>query len=246
MINESEQRLECEKFQKENLPLLKILVTILSPEDAIKTREIYREHNVNLLFKVLGEGTADSELMDLLGLGSSHKTLTLCITQEEKAESLLEKITKERRLRARGFGIAFILPMSGVAMPIFRLLGPNPNMVEHIEKHIESEVRKLKAESEYELILSVVNPGYSEEVMDAARFVGATGGTVIHARQLGSEMEHVWGITIQGEREIVAIIVRHEEKIAVMKAISEKCGIKTEARGLTIALPVESAAGLES
>ena len=35
---------------------------------------------------------------------------------------------------------------------------------------------------EYELILCIVNTGFSDAVMEAARACGAGGGTVIHAR----------------------------------------------------------------
>ncbi len=37
-------------------------------------------------------------------------------------------------------------------------------------------------ETKYEVILCVINAGFSELVMDAAKEVGARGGTVIHAR----------------------------------------------------------------
>lgn len=34
----------------------------------------------------------------------------------------------------------------------------------------------------YQLIIAALNPGYSEQVMDAAKASGATGGTVLNAR----------------------------------------------------------------
>ena len=37
-------------------------------------------------------------------------------------------------------------------------------------------------EFEYEVILCIVNSGFSDAVMDAAKEFGARGGTVIHAR----------------------------------------------------------------
>ena len=36
--------------------------------------------------------------------------------------------------------------------------------------------------NKYEMILAIVNAGFSETVMEAAKEVGARGGTVIHAR----------------------------------------------------------------
>ena len=57
---------------------------------------------------------------------------------------------------------------------------------------------------EHEVIFCIVNAGFSDAVMDAAKEFGARGGTVIHARgTANSEAEKMFGITIQPEKEIV-------------------------------------------
>ena len=42
-------------------------------------------------------------------------------------------------------------------------------------------------EKKFEVIIVLVNSGFSEVVMDAAREVGARGGTIIHARGTGTK-----------------------------------------------------------
>lgn len=42
-------------------------------------------------------------------------------------------------------------------------------------------------ENDYQIIVALVNQGYSEEVMAAARPAGAAGGTVLHSRRVGAE-----------------------------------------------------------
>ena len=60
----------------------------------------------------------------------------------------------------------------------------------------------------HEAIFCIVNDGYSEAVMDAAKKFGARGGTVINARGTASkEAETFFHITIQPEKEIVMILV---------------------------------------
>lgn len=57
-------------------------------------------------------------------------------------------------------------------------------------------------QANFELILALTNRGCSDEVMAAARLAGATGGTLLHARMLGSqEAEHFLGIQLQKEKE---------------------------------------------
>ncbi len=61
-------------------------------------------------------------------------------------------------------------------------------------------------DGKYEAIFCIVNAGYSELVMDAAKEVGARGGTVIHARGTANkEAEQYFKITIQPEKDIVMI-----------------------------------------
>ena len=97
----------------------------------------------------------------------------------------------------------------------------------------------------YELVIAVVNQGYSEEVIDVAHASGARGGTIIHARRAGAaEATKFFGISVQEEKEIVAILVAKNGKKDLMQAISKACGIKSDARGIIFSLPVESCAGL--
>ena len=53
-------------------------------------------------------------------------------------------------------------------------------------------------ENEYQIIVALVNQGYSEEVMAAARPAGAAGGTVLHSRRVGAEEAlSQWGFSLQ-------------------------------------------------
>ena len=96
------------------------------------------------------------------------------------------------------------------------------------------------------LVIAIVNQGFSEEVMAAARPAGATGGTVISGRRAGGEETlQLWGFGVQQEREAVLILCRTEEKVAIMEAVRAACGLESEAKGVLLSLPVDSVAGLE-
>lgn len=98
---------------------------------------------------------------------------------------------------------------------------------------------------EYEVIFCVVNEGYSELVMDAAKEVGARGGTVIHAKGTANkEAEQFFKIAIQPEKEIVMILVPKEIKDDVLHAIYQHAGLKSEGSGIAFSLPVNHVVGL--
>ncbi len=86
--------------------------------------------------------------------------------------------------------------------------------------------------SDYEAVFCIVNAGYSDIVMDAAREVGARGGTVIHARGTANkEAEQFFQITIQPDKEIVMILVPSDIKDAVLHALYRDAGLKTAGQG---------------
>ena len=97
----------------------------------------------------------------------------------------------------------------------------------------------------YQMILCIVNSGFSETVMEAAKEVGARGGTVIHARGTANkEAEQFFHITIQPDKEIVMILVTDGIKDAVLHALYQSAGLKTEGQGIAFSLPVDEVVGL--
>ena len=98
---------------------------------------------------------------------------------------------------------------------------------------------------EYEMIVCVVNTGFSDAVMSAARACGARGGTVINARGTANpEAENFFKITIQPEKEAVMILVPAAIKDDVLHALYQKVGLQTPGQGIAMALPVDGVVGL--
>ena len=102
------------------------------------------------------------------------------------------------------------------------------------------------AEFEHEVIYCIVNSGFSDAVMDAAREFGAGGGTVIHARGTANlEAEKLFNISIQPEKEIVMIVVKKEIKNAVLHALYKSVGLDTPGQGIAFCLPVTEVVGIK-
>lgn len=80
-------------------------------------------------------------------------------------------------------------------------------------------------DNKWKMITVIVNTGYADDIMDAARKAGATGGTVTHARGTGTaEDAHFLGVTIVPEKEMIMILAESEKAQAIVDAISSlKC-----------------------
>ena len=102
-------------------------------------------------------------------------------------------------------------------------------------------------ENKYEVILCIVNAGFSDVVMDAAKEAGARGGTVIHARGTANkEAEQFFHITIQPDKDIVMILVPVDIKDEVLHSLYRNAGLKTAGQGIAFAMPVSNVVGLSS
>ena len=101
--------------------------------------------------------------------------------------------------------------------------------------------------NEHEVIFCIVNAGFSEAVMDAAKEFGARGGTVIRARgTANAEAEKLFQIAIQPEKEIVMILVDSKIKNDILHALYQAVGLKTPGQGIAFSLPVDEVVGLSS
>ena len=97
----------------------------------------------------------------------------------------------------------------------------------------------------HELIICIVNNGFSDTVMEAAKEAGARGGTVLNARGTANkEAEAFFHIAIQPEKEIVMILVDAKIKDAVLHALYQKAGLDTMGQGIAFSLPVDNVVGL--
>ena len=140
-------------------------------------------------------------------------------------------------------GISFTVAMSGGSGHILQLMEKmEPEEKERLAERNETDM----TDNEYSMIMAIVNQGFSEDVMNAARPKGASGGTVFHSRRVGNEEAmKFWKISVQEEREIVIILAQKEDKKAIMQAIGENCGMESKAQGIILSLPVDGIVGLE-
>lgn len=97
----------------------------------------------------------------------------------------------------------------------------------------------------HELICVILNEGFSDLVMAAARPAGATGGTVLSGKGTGArESEKFLGISLASEKDVVLIVAESRRKAAIMKAIVQGAGPGTDAGAICFSLPVTGVEGL--
>ncbi len=217
--------------------IFRVLILITTPKSADKAAEVLKAEGIPVEFRMAAVGTATSEIMDMLGLGGIDKTVMFSMVPKPRARDILEDLCEEIELRSANGGIAFTIPLTGVSNVMMRIMNDKDNAQ-------EKEVSTV-GEKKYSMIAAVINRGYSNDAMDAARSAGAFGGTVINSRQLTDEaVSTKWGIGTQEERENVIIAANSDNKVEIMQAITEKCGVQTKANGIVMSVPIDDIIGI--
>ncbi len=214
---------------------MKAMVLIADYSCMQVVQNVLVEENIACRFLIHGFGSADSEMLDYLGLGENKKITAISFIADDKVMHLYDTFNKRLSLTEAGKGIAFTMPLSGASGAAFALNGTKP----------ETEGTTDMNEAKYELIITIVNRGGFEAVKEAAKAAGARGGTLLHGLGLGGEEAAKFlGISIQPEKDVVLIVVPKEEREKIMEKILETAGLLTENRGICFSLPVDSALGL--
>lgn len=95
----------------------------------------------------------------------------------------------------------------------------------------------------YELIVIVANEGRTDQVMNAARAAGATGGTVLHGKGTGSQNKKFYNVSIAAEKEVILMVAPSDRKAAIMQSVLHHAGPDSDAGAVLFSLPVSEVAG---
>ncbi len=97
----------------------------------------------------------------------------------------------------------------------------------------------------YECVVSIVNHGFTDLVMEAARSAGARGGTVLSGHGTSNrEVTEFFGVTITPEKDVVLILVPSAIRDKILSAINAGAGMSTRGMGISFSLPVSDVVGL--
>lgn len=222
----------------------RIVVLVTRTEDEHKLcKTLEGLHMPIIYYQFRGQGTASSELLDIIGLRGTGRIVTLCVLPHKLVGEVFSALNRDLSLEKKGGGIAVSIPVTGLPDALQQMLTEEHGAGQQEQK---GEEKQMNTSVAYSMILVAANYGYSDEIIDAARSAGARGGTVLKGRRRGEEnIMHYLGLSLQEEQELTMIVVPQEKKAAVMVAVSQACGLRTEAHGVVLSVPVDEVMGLE-
>ena len=208
-----------------------LICCVVNMGAASKTLKVAKRYGVKGATISIGKGTVNNRLLGFLGLYEIRKEIVTMIVEHELAAEAIQGISNDMEFHKADHGIAFSLSVS-------EFIGTK-NTVNNASK-----ISKV-GDRMYQIIYVVVDKGKAEDVIDAASKVGARGGTIINARGAGvHEVQKLFSVEIEPEKEEVFIITKTELKDAIVESVRTHLKIDEPGNGILFVMDIDEVYGL--
>lgn len=258
--------------ENHRLKQLGLVITVVNRGQSDAIVSLLNQSECALSLTTHGRGSAPNDVYAAFGIVSPSKHVVFGVLREEKWPEFKEALEKRFSVSNAAKGISYFVSIDALlGVSVYKMLAnlqtldstmkkgkkakkEGDMMEEKKEATAPEEKKEVKEVVEapekgkrYQAILAIVNNGYSDLVMNAARDAGARGGTIITAKGTGNkDIEKFYGIVITPEKEIVMILVPEAIRDKVLAAINLQAGIASKGQGIAFSLPVDDVVGVRS
>lgn len=162
----------------------------------------------------LGRTTGDNPILQALSLADISQDIVFTLMGGE-ADAVVDAVVSAAAKNPKKLGgLAILLDVPGMMIRM-------PKEMQDAGTAPAPQARSEKMDSGYELITVIVNNGYADDVMAAARKAGARGGTVLTARGTGTEEDvKFFGIRLVPEKEMLMIVADKGKASDIVDAVN--------------------------
>ncbi len=219
---------------------VELLVAILERDLETAYAAVCNDCAVGVHFSAPGYGTAPKEYRHFFGLDEIEKRVAFSLVPNTSVKQILSRLTSELKLYLPGRGLAFTVPLSGISSIVSDAVLSTPEKVAE-----KNRSRKKEKTAMHEIVIAVVYQKFTDIAIDAARAAGATGCTILHTKSLDNRVSEARiGTALQPETDMLSFLTTSETKPAIMAAIRDAAGLKTEGSAVIFSLPVNDIVGI--
>ncbi len=179
---------------------------------------------------VLGEGTVQSKVLEMLGLVEIHKEIVMIPSSNILCGQLHKMLSKEFTLHRRNRGVAFTIPFKRQQL--------------QSDKPEQQQIPPEEVESPHDCIITIVDKGQGGACVKAARAAGAKGGTLIRGRGAGVPKNLYFPLVLEPQKDIVIIIAPKDKTPLIRQRIFSDLKLDKIGNGIIFTLPVSRVNGL--
>lgn len=213
----------------------KLLISVVRRGRGDRVVAIAKEAGARGSTVLMGRGAANSRIMQIFGFADTEKEIVFTIAPSAEMPPIVHALQHAPDLCVKVPGIGIILDVN--VLPQTQAGIRARNMAGSSEENAHAEEEKVR---NHELICVIVNAGFAEDIMQAARKAGATGGTILKARGTGREEDKsFFGITIVPEKDMLLILTLRSEAERILQAIRDCPFLAEPGIGIVFSMPVE-------
>ncbi|MBB5174011.1 P-II family nitrogen regulator [Texcoconibacillus texcoconensis] len=219
----------------------KCIITIVKKSLAKKVIQATKSVGAEGGTVIFGKGIGIHEKKSFLGIPIEHeKEVIITLVEETLLETVIYEITRAAQLNKPQTGMGVVIDVSKIGGVAHRF----GDKVEHVSRKGEDNAMTDK-EVQYDLIVTIVNKGDADKVVDASTAAGAEGGTIINGRGTGiHENAKLFTIPIEPEKDIVLTLINRKQTDRVMKRIMVDAELNKPGEGVAFVLDVERTIGI--
>lgn len=102
------------KKQVSNVRKLKILITIIDRSKTLFYLDLLEQFEINVQVVLYGKGTANSQILNKLGLVESDKSAIISWIREDKIKETLDTLNEKFNKVKNGKGVAYTIPLDSI------------------------------------------------------------------------------------------------------------------------------------
>ena len=119
------------KKQVSSVRKLKLLVTVVDRSKTLFYVDLLEQFEVNVQMVLYGRGTANSEMLSLLGLAETEKSVIISYIREDKVKEALETLDEKFHKVKNGKGVAYTVSLDSIiGVSMYQLLSNDRTMKE--------------------------------------------------------------------------------------------------------------------
>ena len=114
-----------------NVKKLKMLITVVDRSKTLFYLDLLEQYEVNVQMVLYGKGTAKSEMLHMLGLIETDKSIILSYIREDRVKEALETLNEKFQKVKNGKGIAYTIPLDSIiGVSMYQLLSNDRTIIE--------------------------------------------------------------------------------------------------------------------
>ncbi|MUV36976.1 hypothetical protein JNUCC1_00782 [Lentibacillus sp. JNUCC-1] len=220
----------------------KLMVTIVKKENAKKVVAASKKAGARGGTVLRGDGIRLNEKKRVLGIPvEREREIVLTLVSDRIFPDVKQAIIDAVKLERPRHGIGFVIDAKKVT-GICQMLGMDMEAEDHSDEGVNTMEEQ---DILYDLIVTIVNKGDNEKVVDATRKAGAEGGTILNGRGTGvHEKAKLFNIMIEPEKEVVLTLIDRNKTSKVLEAIEKDAQLNKAGKGIAFVIEVDQTVGI--